>query len=85
MQEVDGDGSIEHRTAKFAHGYQLTLFPVQAGSDVIVKAGSSQGGFQEAQAQAIASYIERISAGVGWRQSEFNGGILDSITKGGSG
>lgn len=85
IDEVDGAGSLEHRAGKFSHGYKLTLFPVQTGSDALVKAGQSLGGFQAAQAQAIQSYIERISSGVGWKQSEFNGGLLDQVTKGGSG
>lgn len=83
--EVDGSGSLEHRTGKFSHGYNLTLFPVQTGSEALVKAGQSLGGFQAAQASAIQSYIDRISAGVGWKQSAYNGGILDQVTQGGSG
>lgn len=85
VDETDGSASLEHRTGKYLHGYKLTLFPVQTGSDALVKAGQSLGGFQAAQAQAISSYIERISAGVGWKQSEFNGGILAAVTTGGSG
>ncbi|THA72583.1 hypothetical protein E6R60_27015 [Streptomyces sp. A0642] len=73
VQDLDGAGSIEHRTGKFSHGYQLTMFIVQGGSDSLVKAGSSMSEIDAAQASAIASYIKRISEGIGWRQSEYNG------------
>lgn len=78
VADLDGSAAIEHRTGKFSHGYKLTLFIVQGGSDSLVKAGSSQSTLDAAQAKAIASYIARISEGIGWRQSEYNGGMADS-------
>jgi hypothetical protein len=78
VADLDGAAAIEHRTGKFSHGYKLTLFIVQGGSDSLVKAGSSRSTVDAAQAKAIASYIARISEGIGWRQSEYNGGIADS-------
>ncbi|WP_428957952.1 hypothetical protein [Streptomyces sp. cg35] len=77
VEDIDGSASIEHRTGKFSHGYKLTMFIVSAGSDSLVKAGSSMSQVDAAQASAIASYIKRISEGIGWRQSEYNGGIAD--------
>ncbi|MGW7100387.1 hypothetical protein [Streptomyces sp. NPDC054838] len=80
VEDIDGQASIEHRTGKFSHGYRLTLFIVRAGSDSLVTAGSSGSAIDAAQERAIASYIARISEGIGWRQSEYNGGLADSTT-----
>lgn len=76
--DTDGQASIEHRTGKFRHGYQLTLFVVQGGSDSLTRAGTSDSIIDAAQASAISSYIARISEGIGWRQSTFNGGLADT-------
>ncbi|MCX4799551.1 hypothetical protein OG497_37480 [Streptomyces sp. NBC_01242] len=81
VEDLDGSASVEHRTGKFSHGYQLTLFIVQSGSASLVSAGESRSEIDAAQAKAISSYIERISEGIGWRQSEYNGGLSDAIGK----
>ena len=73
VSDIDGQASIEHRTGKFSYGYQLKLFIVQAGSASLVKAGTSKDAVDVAQEKAITSYIARISEGIGWRQSEYNG------------
>ncbi|MFI0967065.1 hypothetical protein ACH4S8_37625 [Streptomyces sp. NPDC021080] len=78
VEDIDGDASIEHRTGKYSHGYRLTLFIVQSGSASLVSAGSSKNEIDAAQAKAISSYIERISEGIGWRQSQYNGGLSDA-------
>lgn len=80
VEDLDGQASIEHRAGKYSHGYKLTLFVVQSGSDSLIKAGSSYDAVNQAQAKAISSYIDRISAGIGWRQSEYNGGLTDATT-----
>ncbi|MEU6362277.1 hypothetical protein [Streptomyces albidoflavus] len=77
VDDIDGEASIEHRTGKFSHGYRMTMIIVQAGSDSLVTAGSSASQVDAAQASAIASYIKRISEGIGWRQSEYNGGLIE--------
>jgi hypothetical protein len=77
VSDIDGQASIEHRTGKYSHGYQLRLFIVQVGSDSLVKAGTSKNAVDAAQEKAIASYIARISEGIGWRQTEYNGGLID--------
>lgn len=81
VEDLDGSASIEHRTGKFSHGYRLTLFIVQPGSASLVSAGASKNEIDAAQAKAISSYIERISEGIGWRQSQYNGGLSDSASK----
>jgi hypothetical protein len=77
VSDIDGQASIEHRTGKYSHGYQIKLFIVQAGSDSLIKAGSSKNAIDAAQEKAIASYIARISEGIGWRQTEYNGGLVE--------
>ncbi|PPS89482.1 hypothetical protein [Streptomyces sp. MH60] len=77
VADLDGQASIEHRTGKFSHGYRIQLFIVQAGSDSLVKAGSSNNAVDAAQEKAISSYIARISEGIGWKQTEYNGGLID--------
>ncbi|MEU9405611.1 hypothetical protein AB0E08_07890 [Streptomyces sp. NPDC048281] len=78
VSDVDGQASIEHRSGKYSYGYQLKLFIVQTGSDSLVKAGTSTNEVDAAQARAISSYIARISEGIGWRQSKYNGGLTDT-------
>lgn len=78
FQDPDG-GSISIRPGKFSHSYELTLFIVQDGSDQILKAGASaaNGVVNKAKAAAINSYIARISNGIGWKPTEYNGNWLD--------
>lgn len=78
VQDADGSASVEHRAGKYSHAYRLTLFIVQGGSDSLVRAGASDSIINAAQEKAIASYIARISEGIGWRQSAYNGGLADS-------
>lgn len=79
VADPDGSGGIEHRTGKFSHAYALTLFVVQQGSDALTKAGASGTVVDAAQANAIKSFIERISEGIGWKQSKYNGGLIDNV------
>jgi hypothetical protein len=81
VSDIDGQASIEHRTGKFSHGYQLRLFIVQVGSDSLVQAGASKNAIDAAQEKAISSYIARISEGIGWRQTEYNGGLAEDSTE----
>lgn len=71
--DPDG-GAISVRPEKFSHSYVLTLFIVQDGSDQLLKAGASANGvLSKAKAAAINSYIARISDGIGWVPSAYNG------------
>lgn len=73
--DPDGGGSITHSTGKFAYNYQLTLFIVEELSDALIKAGTSHGVMNDARAKAIADYIDRISDGIGWKFSKYNGNM----------
>lgn len=69
ISDADGSGSITYSNGKFNHAYILSLFIVQADSELV---------------RTIASdaFISRISAGIGWKQSAFNGPMnaLDAQT-----
>lgn len=61
----DGDGSgtsITYTNGKFNHRYNLTLFIVQAESDIVKTIASD-------------AFISRIAKGVGWSKSNFHGSI----------
>lgn len=60
--DADGNGSVHHKIGKFSYGYKLTLFVVEAQTDVIKKV-------------ATDSYISRISQGLGWKQTKYNGPV----------
>jgi hypothetical protein len=72
----EGETAISHTVGNFSYGYVLRLFIVEERSDTAVKAGGSmssgKGVIDKKKAQAIGSYVARISAGVGWKKSEFN-------------
>lgn len=60
LDDNDGSGSLNITNGKFAYQYKLTLFIVQADSDVVGKVASDY-------------FLSRISDGLGWKQSKFNG------------
>lgn len=65
IEDMGGTGSIEHKTGKFSYSYQLTLFIVEDRSLKLKKITTDQ-------------FISRISNGLGWKRSGFNGsGWLD--------
>lgn len=71
-RDPDG-GVITMSPGKFSHEYVLTLFIVQDRSASLVKAGESNGVLNKAKAKAINDYIGRISEGIGWKPSKYNG------------
>ena len=58
-------GTIVHDPAEIAPDWEITLFPV-TGSD-------------ELKSASMASFIERLTAGMGWRPGAFNGGSPQQI------
>jgi hypothetical protein len=62
IADLDGNGSLHHSTGKFSYGYSLVLFVVEAQTDVIKKV-------------ATDSYIARISQGLGWKKTKYNGPV----------
>lgn len=66
-------GAITHTFGKFHYQYVLTLFVDQDASAQLVKAGTSNGYLDAKKAQAVQDYIARISEGIGWGASQYNG------------
>lgn len=61
-------GSITHQQGRYSYDYALTLFIVDVISDDLhVIAGQ--------QKAAVDSYIARISEGIGWHFSQYNGQV----------
>lgn len=70
----DGTAGVVHKVGRANFQYVLKLFPVQEGSTSLVKAGTSNGVLDKARAAAIDAYIGRISQGIGWKFTAYNGG-----------
>jgi hypothetical protein len=73
ITDPEGGNSVTMTPGKFNNRYLLTLFIVQDGSDTLVKAGDSNGVVSQNQAAAIDAYFARISDGIGWHISQYNG------------
>ena len=73
IEDPDGGGSVQHRTGKFSYDYVLTLFIVEDLSPSTAGVGSSRGVIPVKASDAIDAYLNRISDGIGWKQTEFNG------------
>jgi hypothetical protein len=78
LDDTDGGSSVNYRTGKFSHGYELTLFIVKDLSPSTANAGSSRGVIKTKAAEAINSYMNRITDGIGWKRTEFNGPFASS-------
>jgi hypothetical protein len=81
--DPDGDGQagVVHKVGRANYRYTLSLFPVLKGSTDLLQAGQSapNGPLDKAKAAAIDAYINRISAGIGWRFTQYNGGATASV------
>jgi hypothetical protein len=80
ITDPDGDGTagVVHKVGRANYRYVLTLFPVQEGSTDLTKAGMSNGVLDQARAKAVDAYIARISQGIGWKFTAYNGGSTPS-------
>jgi hypothetical protein len=80
FSDASGGGSIVLSPGIFNQRYRLTLFIVQDGSTALVQAGADNGVINKKADEAIAAYMARISDGVGWHFSKYNGNAHPSIT-----
>lgn len=62
MADADGSNALTHAVGKSSYGYTLTLFIVEADTDVLAKIATDQ-------------FISRISSGLGWTRTAFNGAL----------
>jgi hypothetical protein len=79
LDDADSPGtSIVMSPGKFNQRYQLSLFIVDDASEALVKAGESNGVVNQKAAAAINAYMARISNGIGWHFSQYNGPITSN-------
>lgn len=81
LADPDGGSSVVLRPGKFNQRYQLTLFIAQAADSGLVKAGTSDGTFSQKAYDAISAFMARISNGVGWHFSSYNGQATGTLPK----
>lgn len=72
IKDEGGFGALSHSPDHFSYQYVITLFPDQAGSSERTQAGMSNGVIDKKRRAAIAAGVARISAGIGWKRSQFN-------------
>ena len=75
LSDADGGGSVVLAPGKFNQRYVLKLFIVQDASEGLTVAGTSSGVLNAQKASAIAAYFARISEGIGWHISQYNGPV----------
>lgn len=75
-------GTVSHAVGRASYDFVLTLFIVDARSQDLVPAGTVRGSLDKARQAAIDSYIARISDGIGWHFSQFNGVVPANPTGG---
>lgn len=81
LTDPDGQSSVVLRPGKFNQRYSLSLFIVQDGSSSLVKAGTTNGVFSQKAYDAISSFMARISDGVGWHFTQYNGQATGTLPK----
>lgn len=84
LTDPDGGGAVTHRPGKFSYDYVLTLMVHEDLSDTAQIVGGSNGVLAQNRDKAVANYIARISDGIGWKASEYNGHLASEATGTGS-
>lgn len=84
LTDADGGSSIVMTPGKFNQRYTLTLFIVPDGSGKLTRAGTTDGVYNAKAGQAIAAYMARISDGIGWHYSQYNGDSNPTLMPGGT-
>jgi len=79
LTDPDGQNSAILRTGKINQRYSLSLFIVQDGSSALVKAGTTNGVFSQKAYDAVSAFMARISDGVGWHFTQYNGQVTGVI------
>ncbi len=79
LTDPDGQNSAILKPAKLNQRYSLTLFIVQDGSSALVKAGTTNGVFAQKAYDAVSAFMARISDGVGWHFTQYNGQVTGTI------
>lgn len=64
----DPEFAISHKTGKYSYGYNLTLFIVEDNTNLLKQI-------------ATDAYIARLSQGIGWQRTTYNGPMSDDQLK----
>lgn len=75
ITDPDGQSSVILTPGKINQRYSLALFIVQDGSSALVKAGTTNGVFSQKAYDAVSAFMARISDGVGWHFTQYNGQV----------
>jgi len=81
LTDATGSASLIMTPGTINQRYVLSLFIVQDATEGLVVAGTSNGVLNKKAEEAIAAYMARISAGVGWHFSVYTGVATPDLTK----
>lgn len=81
ITDPDGQSSVILTPGKVNQRYSLALFIVQDGSSALVKAGTTNGVFSQKAYDAVSAFMARISDGVGWHFTQYNGQATGTLAK----
>jgi hypothetical protein len=81
LTDATGSSSLIMTPGTINQRYILSLFIVQDATEGLVVAGTSNGVLNKKAEEAIAAYMARISAGVGWHFSVYTGVAAPDLTK----
>lgn len=73
LTDPDGGTSVVLKNGKANQRYVLSLFVVQDASASLVQAGTTNGVFSQKAYDAVSAFMARISDGVGWHFTKYNG------------
>ena len=83
LTDPDGSSSVILRPGKINQRYSLTLFIVQEATAALVKAGTTNGVFSQKAYDAVSAFMARISDGIGWHFTQYNGQATGTLPTGG--
>jgi hypothetical protein len=81
ITDPDGPSSVILTPGKINQRYSLALFIVRDGSASLVKAGTTNGVFSQKAYDAVSAFMARVSDGVGWHYSTYNGQVTGTLSK----
>lgn len=79
LTDPDGQNSLILTPARVNQRYTLKLFIVQEASTSLVKAGTTNGVFSQKAYDAVSAFMARISDGIGWHFTQYNGTVYGTL------
>jgi hypothetical protein len=81
LTDPAGQSSVNLTPGQVNQRYSLTMFIVQDGSSALVKAGTTNGVFSQKAYDAVTAFMARISDGIGWHFTQYNGQATGTLPK----